>query len=116
MTSTVATIPAISLQDVSMRYGGAGSQAVLALADVSLDIASGEFISLIGPSGCGKTTLLRLIGDLLQPTIGTIRVQGKPPGEARRNRDYGLVPQAPVLYDWRTVVQNVELPLEIIKV
>jgi NitT/TauT family transport system ATP-binding protein len=99
-----------------MRYGGAGGGAVLALADVSLDIAPGEFISLIGPSGCGKTTLLRLIGDLMQPTGGAIRVQGKPPGEARRNRDYGLVPQAPVLYDWRTVVQNVELPLEIMKV
>ena len=116
MTSPVATTAAISLQDVGMRYGGAGSQAVLALADVSLDIAPGEFVSLIGPSGCGKTTLLRLIGDLMQPTNGVIRVQGKPPGQARRNRDYGLVPQAPVLYDWRTVVQNVELPLEIIKV
>jgi NitT/TauT family transport system ATP-binding protein len=116
MTSTVAATPAISLQDVAMRYGGAGSQAVLALTDVSLDIAPGEFISLLGPSGCGKTTLLRLIGDLMQPTGGMIRVQGKPPGQARRNRDYGLVPQAPVLYDWRTVVQNVELPLEIMKV
>ncbi len=99
-----------------MRYGGAGNQAVLALADVSLDIAPNEFISLIGPSGCGKTTLLRLIGDLMQPTAGRIRVQGKPPGEARRNRDYGLVPQSPALYDWRTVVKNVELPLEIMNV
>src|SRR5947209_7848221 len=98
-----------------MRYGGS-AQSVQALADVSLDIAPGEFISLIGPSGCGKTTLLRLIGDLMQPTGGTIRVQGKPPGDARRNREYGLVPQAPVLYDWRSVIQNVELPLEIMRV
>jgi NitT/TauT family transport system ATP-binding protein len=99
-----------------MRYAGHGGQPTLALTDVSLDIAPGEFISLIGPSGCGKTTLLRLIADLMQPTAGTIRVQGKPPGEARRHRDYGLVPQAPVLYDWRTVIRNVELPLEIMKV
>jgi NitT/TauT family transport system ATP-binding protein len=107
-----------------MRYGsaggagggGGGAQAVLALAGVSLDIEPGEFVSLIGPSGCGKTTLLRLIGDLMQPTSGRIQVQGKPAYEARLRRDYGLVPQAPVLYDWRTVVKNVELPLEIMKV
>ncbi len=112
--------PAISMQDVGMRYGGAGgtggNQAVQALSDVSLEIAGGEFVSLIGPSGCGKTTLLRLIGDLMQPTEGRLLVQGKPPSAARRNRDYGLVPQAPVLYDWRTVAKNVELPLEIMKV
>jgi NitT/TauT family transport system ATP-binding protein len=113
---TAATLPAISLQGVSMRYGAATAQATLALAEVALDIAPGEFVSLIGPSGCGKTTLLRLIGDLLQPTTGHILVQGKPAGEARRHRDYGLVPQAPVLYDWRRVVENVELPLEIIGV
>src|SRR5437762_12160053 len=99
-----------------MRYGGSGGQAVQALADVSLDVAPGEFVSLIGPSGCGKTTLLRLIGDLMQPTGGRIRVQGKSPTAARRARDYGLVPQASVLYDWRTVGQNVELPLEIMGV
>lgn len=115
MDSTSPLTPAISLQDVGMRYGGAAN-AVLALADVSLDIAPGEFVSLIGPSGCGKTTLLRLIGDLMQPTAGKIRVGGKSASEARRNRDYGLVPQAPVLYDWRTVMKNVELPLEIMKV
>jgi NitT/TauT family transport system ATP-binding protein len=96
-----------------MRYGKTGT---LALADVSLDIAPGEFISLIGPSGCGKTTLLRLIGDLMHPTAGKIIVQGKSASDARRNRDYGLVPQAPTLYDWRTVVKNVELPLEIMNV
>jgi NitT/TauT family transport system ATP-binding protein len=113
--SGVQTTPAISLQQVSMRYSGAAQGAVQALADVSLDIAPGEFISLIGPSGCGKTTLLRLIADLMQPTGGRIRIQGKPPGEARRNREYGLVPQAPTLYDWRSVLKNVELPLEIMQ-
>ena len=61
-----------------MRYGGAGGHAVQALAGVSLDIAAGEFFSLLGPSGCGKTTLLRLIGDLMQPTDGNWLVQATP--------------------------------------
>ena len=108
--------PAISIQAVSMRYGRGTANATLALSDVSLDIAPGEFVSLIGPSGCGKTTLLRLIGDLMQPTGGKVLVLGKPAVQARRKREYGLVPQAPTLYDWRTVLKNVELPLEIMNV
>jgi NitT/TauT family transport system ATP-binding protein len=86
---------------------------VTALHDVSLQIAPGEFVSLIGPSGCGKSTLMRLIGDLAQPSVGTIRVKEKTPSQARIDRDYGIVFQAPVLYDWRTVRKNVELPLEV---
>lgn len=112
---SIAT-PAISIQAVNMRYGKGGANATVALADVSLDIAAGEFVSLIGPSGCGKTTLLRLIGDLVQPTGGKVMVLGKPAAQARSKREYGLVPQAPTLYDWRTVIKNVELPLEIMNV
>jgi NitT/TauT family transport system ATP-binding protein len=93
---------------------GAGS--VVALTGIDLDIARGEFISLIGPSGCGKSTLLRLIGDLTQPTTGTVEVNGKPAARARLDRDYGMVFQAPVLFDWRTVEENVQLPLEILGV
>lgn len=105
---------AIKIDQVSMWYPGPGKdEAVLALSDVSLDIQPGEFISLIGPSGCGKTTLLRLVGDLLQPTGGAVIIRGKPAAQARQNREYGFVPQAPTLYDWRTVLKNVELPLEI---
>jgi NitT/TauT family transport system ATP-binding protein len=105
---------AIKLEKVSMRYPGPSrGEAVLALSDVSLNIHQGEFISLIGPSGCGKTTLLRLIADLLQPTSGTLTVRGKPAAQARQNREYGFVPQAATLYDWRNVIKNVELPLEI---
>jgi NitT/TauT family transport system ATP-binding protein len=94
----------------------AGGQTIPALSDVHLDVAPGEFVSLIGPSGCGKSTLLRCIGDLLQPTAGSIEVHGKSARHARRNRDYGIVFQAPVLYDWRTVEKNVQLPLELMKV
>ncbi len=97
-----------------MRYPGLDkNQSVLALSDVSLEIGRGEFISLIGPSGCGKTTLLRLIADLLQPTSGTLTIGGKPATLARQGREYGFVPQAPTLYDWRSVLKNVEMPLEI---
>jgi NitT/TauT family transport system ATP-binding protein len=84
-----------------------------ALTGIDLEIRRGEFISLIGPSGCGKSTLLRLIGDLTAPTSGTITVNGKPAGQARVDRDYGIVFQAPVLFDWRTVEDNVRLPLEL---
>jgi len=91
-----------------------GGQAVTtALSGIDLEIRRGEFVSLIGPSGCGKSTLLRLIGDLTQPTIGSVSVNDKPAGQARVDRDYGIVFQAPVLFDWRTVEENVRLPLEL---
>jgi NitT/TauT family transport system ATP-binding protein len=92
---------------------GRGEGAVIALESIDLTIASGEFVSLIGPSGCGKSTLLRLIGNLTAPSAGTITVAGKPAAEARADRDYGIVFQAPVLMDWRTVEGNVRLPLEL---
>ncbi len=102
----------ISIRDLNMVYTGRGTETV-ALKKANLEIREGEFISLIGPSGCGKTTLLRLIADLIQPTSGEITVTGKTPQEARERREYGYVFQAPVLYDWRTVLKNVTLPLEI---
>lgn len=86
---------------------------VIALKDIDLSIKQGEFVSLIGPSGCGKTTLLRVIADLEQPTGGEISINGTSPEQARLNRAYGYVFQAPALYPWRTVVRNVQLPLEI---
>ncbi|HEV8697526.1 MAG TPA: ABC transporter ATP-binding protein [Candidatus Limnocylindrales bacterium] len=92
---------------------GSGDAAVAALEKIDLSIHEGEFVSLIGPSGCGKSTLLRLIGDLTAPSAGDIRVNGKPARQARLDRDYGMVFQAPVLMDWRSVARNIELPLEI---
>ncbi|CAN0655903.1 ABC transporter ATP-binding protein [Nitratireductor aquimarinus] len=86
---------------------------VRALADVDLTINKGEFVSFIGPSGCGKTTFLRVIADLEQPTAGEILVNGMTPEEARRKRAYGYVFQAAGLFPWRTIEQNVALPLEI---
>jgi NitT/TauT family transport system ATP-binding protein len=108
--------PVVELAGVSKVFPAASGAAttVEALRDIDLRIEAGEFISLIGPSGCGKSTLLRLIGDLTPASSGTVRVNGKPAERARLDRDYGMVFQAPVLFDWRTVQKNVELPLEII--
>ncbi len=87
---------------------------VTALEGIDLQIEAGEFVSLIGPSGCGKSTLLRVIGDLTPPTEGGVLVNGKPAPKARADHDYGMVFQDSVLFDWRTVAKNVELPLEML--
>ena len=86
---------------------------VKALTGVNLEIYKGEFIALLGPSGCGKTTLLRCVADLQQPTEGDIHIQGMTPREVRLQKKFGFVFQQPVLFDWRTVKKNVELPMEI---
>lgn len=86
---------------------------VHALQDIDLNIRRGDFISFIGPSGCGKTTLLRVIADLEKATAGSISVNGMTPEQARLNRAYGYVFQAASLYPWRTIAENVALPLEI---
>ena len=89
---------------------------VYALSEVDLTVEQGDFVSFIGPSGCGKTTMLRVIADLEQPSAGEITVNGVSPHEARLNRSYGYVFQAPALYPWRTIERNVTLPLEIMGV
>ena len=103
---------AIEISGLSLRFDTADGP-VQALSDVSLRVARGEFVSFIGPSGCGKTTLLRAVADLENPTSGSIRVNAMSPREARANRAYGYVFQAPALYPWRSVARNIALPLEI---
>ena len=87
---------------------------VTALQDIDLELAPREFVSLIGPSGCGKSTLLRVIGDLIQPTHGSVTINGKSARQARNDGDYGIVFQDSVLFDWRTVSKNIALPLEML--
>ena len=100
----------VSAKGISKTFGKGG---VTALQEVDLEIKPGEFISLIGPSGCGKSTLLRVVGDLIQPSSGTVEVNGKSAARARADRDYGIVFQDSVLFEWRTVAKNIGLPLEL---
>jgi NitT/TauT family transport system ATP-binding protein len=101
----------VSLRGVAKTFA---KGRVTALQAIDLEVRPREFVSLIGPSGCGKSTLLRIVGDLIEPTSGDVVVNGKPAHRARLDRDYGIVFQDPVLYDWRTVSKNVALPLEML--
>jgi NitT/TauT family transport system ATP-binding protein len=107
---SVAEQPVVSIRDVVKTFKGGTT----ALQGIELDIHPGEFVSLIGPSGCGKSTLLRIVGDLIQPSSGQLTVNGKSAHQARLDRDYGIVFQDAVLYDWRTVSRNIQLPLEML--
>jgi NitT/TauT family transport system ATP-binding protein len=98
----------VQIKDVTKRF-----EETTAVQGIDLEIEQREFVSLIGPSGCGKSTLLRIIGDLIQPTSGNVSVNGKSARQARVDRDYGIVFQDAVLYDWRTVTRNIALPLEL---
>jgi NitT/TauT family transport system ATP-binding protein len=100
----------VSLSGVGKQFG---EGEVVAVQEIDLEIGEREFVSLIGPSGCGKSTLLRIIGDLIQPTRGEVTVKGKTAHQARIGRDYGIVFQDAVLFDWRTVAKNISLPLEL---
>lgn len=105
--------PQIEIKNVGMTYGNDTASPTQALQSINFDIYEGEFISLLGPSGCGKSTLLRIIADLLHPTEGEVVIGGRTPREVRLDKEYGMVFQSPVLYDWRTVRKNVCLPLEL---
>jgi NitT/TauT family transport system ATP-binding protein len=107
----LSTEAVVSLKGVSKVFAKGG---VTALQGIDLEVGKGEFVSLIGPSGCGKSTLLRIVGDIVEPSGGEVSVNGKPARRARLDRDYGIVFQAPVLYDWRTVAKNISLPLEML--
>jgi NitT/TauT family transport system ATP-binding protein len=89
------------------------SVSVRALDKVGLDLEAGSFGSIIGPSGCGKSTLLRLIADILEPTEGRITVGGAAPRAARIAHQIGFVFQSATLLPWRTVIQNIRLPLTV---
>ncbi|WP_169719896.1 ABC transporter ATP-binding protein [Marinobacterium litorale] len=102
----------VSIDDLSLVFE-TNDGPVNALSHINLDIHAGDFVSFIGPSGCGKTTLLRVIADLEHQTQGSIQVDGTSPQDARLNRLYGYVFQAPALFPWRTIAGNCKVPLEI---
>jgi NitT/TauT family transport system ATP-binding protein len=105
--------PAVKVAGVAKVFNRGKPNQVDALVDIDLVIQPGEFVSLIGPSGCGKSTLLRLIANLLQPTVGTVEVNGKPAERARLDQEYGMAFQHSGLFEWRSVAKNIELPLEL---
>ena len=107
----MSTEAVVSLKGVSKVFA---KGQVTAVQGIDLEVGKGEFVSLIGPSGCGKSTLLRIVGDIVEPSGGEVTVNGKPARRARLDRDYGIVFQSPVLYDWRTVAKNISLPLEML--
>jgi len=112
--------PVIRLERVSKHYDvgdrpgrpGVREESVLeAVADFTLDVEPGEFVSIIGPSGCGKTTVLFLLAGLRPPTSGRVEVCGRPAAEAVRAGLASVIFQQPVLFEWLTVEDNVLLPL-----
>jgi NitT/TauT family transport system ATP-binding protein len=109
---TAGAKPVIEARDLGLTFETKDGP-VQALTGVTLSVAKGDFVSFIGPSGCGKTTFLRVVAALEEPTEGAITVNGMAPDEARRARAYGYVFQAAGLYPWRTIAENVKLPLEI---
>lgn len=99
----------ITISGVDVIYGIGGTQPVQALKDINLDIADGEFVSLIGPSGCGKSTLLKVVSDLMGPTHGTVSIGGSSPSQLRKDGRLGLVFQQANLMPWLTISKNINL-------
>src|SRR5262245_39892952 len=114
------TPPLVQLERVSKRYevarrpGSAGSgeeTGLQAVTDFTLDVAPGEFVSIIGPSGCGKSTVLFLVAGLRSPSAGRVEVCGRSAAEATRSGLASVIFQQPVLFEWLTVEDHVLLPL-----
>ena len=102
---------AVSARAIQKVYGG--DRAIVALENVSLDIAEGQFVSVLGPSGCGKSTFLRCIAGLEPVTGGSLHVHGRQVDGPPDN--LGMVFQRDALLDWRTIEQNIMLPIEFAK-
>ena len=110
--STATPAHHLALEHVSKAFH-AGGNVVHAVSDMSLSVRPAEFVSLLGPSGCGKSTLLRIAAGLVAPTSGEVFVGGGSPQAAQRTKRLGMVFQQAALMPWRTVTDNVALPLEV---
>jgi NitT/TauT family transport system ATP-binding protein len=102
----------IRIEHLSKTFGPPGAGGLLALDDINCTIAKGSFVSVVGPSGCGKSTLLRIVAGLLDASRGTVTMDGQPIRGTRR--DVGVVFQSSILLPWRTILDNVMLPAEVL--
>jgi len=107
----VVTPALLDLAGVEKTYGTLDGGRVVALSATDLSIKAGEFICIVGPSGCGKSTLLNLVSGLLRPSSGEIRFRGELTDGP--STEIGIVFQKPVLLAWRSVIENVMLPVEV---
>ena len=107
------TAPLIAVSHLEKTYLTRSGSQIRALTDVTLDVADGEFITIVGPSGCGKTTLLRILGGLLSASSGSVELLGR--RVSGPSRKVGMVFQDPVLLPWRTVLENVMLPVVVLR-
>jgi len=103
---------AVDCDGVTVRFDGA-QHSITALENISIAVKQGGFLTILGPSGCGKSTLLRVLADLVKPTTGKVRILSNSPSQARRKRAIGFVFQDSTLLPWRSVIDNVSLPLEV---
>jgi NitT/TauT family transport system ATP-binding protein len=115
-TRTMTAVPPdrpclVRVSNLEKTYTSRDGQNIQALKDVNLEIAESEFVSIVGPSGCGKTTLLKILSGVLQRSGGEVHVAGQ--RLSGPSRQIGVVFQAPVLLPWRTVLQNILVPIEI---
>jgi NitT/TauT family transport system ATP-binding protein len=107
----------ISFSGVGKVYGAddPADESVTALEGIDLDVDRGEFVSVVGPSGCGKTTLLHIAAGILDPTDGSVEINGVDVQSPQHERkEVGLVFQQPVALEWRTVRKNILLPVQIL--
>lgn len=102
----------VVVSGISKSFGRNGRRTKV-LDDVSLSIGSGEFVSVIGPSGCGKSTLLKVVAGLITADDGSVTIGGESVSAATKDKLIGLVPQSPALLPWKTVLDNVRLPMRI---
>jgi NitT/TauT family transport system ATP-binding protein len=111
VTETTRRAVKIEARNVSMVFGDDAGEGTLVLDNVSLKVHDGEFVTVVGPSGCGKSTVLNLLSGLIAPTTGTLFLDGKAVVGASKN--YGYMLQRDLLLDWRTILLNVTLGLEV---
>ncbi|MGL4975180.1 MAG: ABC transporter ATP-binding protein, partial [Bosea sp. (in: a-proteobacteria)] len=105
-----ASVPAVSLSDIEITFHLKGASSYTAVTGINLEVAAGEFVSIVGPTGCGKSTLLNAAAGLLQPSGGKVDILGTP--LVGLNGRAGYLFQQDALMPWKTALDNVAVALE----